>query len=44
MFGFGEKAIREMDTFKNSTEVGKNMIKEWEHYAEILKDNFYRSV
>lgn len=42
MFGFGEKVIKKIDTFKDSTEFGKKTLEEWEHYADILKDNFYK--
>jgi hypothetical protein len=42
MFGFGEKVIKKIDTFKDSTEFGEKTLEEWEHYAGILKDNFYK--
>lgn len=42
MFGFGEKIIKRIDTFKDSTEFGKEALKEWEKYAAILIDTFYK--
>ncbi|WMM26179.1 TetR/AcrR family transcriptional regulator [Tissierella sp. MB52-C2] len=42
MFGFGEKVIKKIDTFKDSTEFGEKTLEEWERYADILKNNFYK--
>lgn len=42
MFGFGEKIIKKIDTFKDSTEFGEKTLEEWERYADILKNNFYK--
>lgn len=42
MFGFGEKSIAEIDSFKNSEDFGQYYIKEWNKYAEILKQTFYK--
>lgn len=42
MFGFGEKIIKEIDSFKDSTAFGKKAIKEWEIYSNMLKANFYK--
>lgn len=42
MTGFGEKAIKEIDKFKDSTEFGESYLKEWEEYSKILKENFYK--
>lgn len=42
MFGFAEKGIFEMDTFKNSNEFGEQYFKQWQKYAEILKKSFYK--
>ena len=44
MFGFGEKSIRQIDSFKTSAEIGEDMIKEWEQYSKILKETFYKKV
>lgn len=38
MFGFADKAIRQLDTFED---IGERYIKEWEGYAKILKYSFY---
>ena len=39
MFGFGEKAISQLDTFEL---VGEEYLKEWESYSNILKSSFYK--
>lgn len=39
MFGFGEKAISQLDSFEN---VGEEYLEEWETYSEILKKSFYK--
>lgn len=42
MFGVGEKFIKELYTFKDSTTFGKKLMKEWEIYSNMLRDNFYK--
>ncbi|HLR21450.1 MAG TPA: hypothetical protein VK087_05540 [Tissierellaceae bacterium] len=42
MFGFGEKIIKEIDSFKDSKEFGKQALKEWKIYSDMLKDSFYK--
>lgn len=42
MFGFGEKAIHQINTFEDMGEFGDQYLKEWERYAEILKYSFYK--
>lgn len=42
MFGFGEKVIKTIDTFIDSNEFGEKTLKEWEVYADILKNSFYK--
>jgi len=42
MFGFGEKIIKEIETFKDSSVFGKKAIEEWEIYSHMLKNNFYK--
>nr|WP_208416293.1 TetR/AcrR family transcriptional regulator [Thalassobacillus devorans] len=43
MFGFGEKATRQINTFEDMAEFGEQYLKEWEIYAEILKYSFYKN-
>ncbi|WP_449540432.1 TetR/AcrR family transcriptional regulator [Ferdinandcohnia sp. Marseille-Q9671] len=42
MFGFGEKAIHQLNSFTDIEEFGDQYLKEWERYAEILKYSFYK--
>ncbi|UOQ44874.1 hypothetical protein MUN89_02660 [Halobacillus salinarum] len=42
MFGFGDKAIKQINTFEDMREFGEQYLKEWENYAEILKRSFYK--
>ncbi|WP_147535782.1 TetR/AcrR family transcriptional regulator [Bacillus marasmi] len=42
MFGFGEKAIHQINSFENIGEFGDQYLKEWERYSEILKYSFYK--
>lgn len=42
MFGFGEKSIKQLNTFENISEFGERYLKEWKSYSEILKDSFYK--
>lgn len=42
MFGFGEKGLKQINTFENSREFGDLYLKEWESYAKILKYSFYK--
>lgn len=43
MFGFGEKALLKIETFKDSSEFGEQYMKEWEGYVQILKQCFYKA-
>src|SRR5699024_181597 len=42
MVGFGEKGLKQMDTFENVSEFGDVYLKEWKEYADILKISFYK--
>lgn len=42
MFGFGEKGIKQINSFENLTEFGEHYLKEWDRYSEILKNSFYK--
>lgn len=42
MMGFGEKGIKQIDTFENSDQFGKHYFEEWQRYAEMLKESFYK--
>src|SRR5690625_868840 len=42
MFGFGEKGIKQINTFENISEFGEQYLNEWERYSEILKYSFYK--
>ncbi|MCP3027749.1 hypothetical protein [Halobacillus sp. A5] len=42
MFGFGDKAIQQINTFENMIEFGEQYLKDWQSYAEILKLSFYK--
>ena len=42
MFGFGEKALKQINSFENISEFGEQYLKEWKSYSEILKDCFYK--
>lgn len=42
MFGFGEKGIKQIDTFENSNQFGELYYEEWKRYADILKHSFYK--
>ncbi|SHG61001.1 hypothetical protein [Ornithinibacillus halophilus] len=42
MFGFGDKAIEQINTFKDIGDFGEQYLKEWEKYSELLKMSFYK--
>src|SRR5699024_7445566 len=42
MFGFGDKGLQELKTFANLEEFGEYYLREWNQYAEILKQSFYK--
>ncbi|WP_245844057.1 TetR/AcrR family transcriptional regulator [Oceanobacillus rekensis] len=42
MFGFGDKAIQQINSFEDVGEFGDQYLKEWEKYSEILKHSFYK--
>lgn len=41
MYGFGEKAIHQINSFENFSEFGNQYFNEWKVYAQILKRSFY---
>ncbi len=42
MFGFSERALKNLDTFKHMDEVGKKYMNEWQAYSDFLKKLFYK--
>lgn len=42
MFGFSEKALRQIDSFENSEQMGEEFFRQWRSYSEILKKSFYK--
>jgi len=42
MFGFGEKGLKQINSFENISEFGEQYLKEWKSYSEILRDSFYK--
>lgn len=42
MFGYGEKAIHQINSFKDMAEFGKEYLKEWQVYSDMLKNSFYK--
>ncbi|MGM8366399.1 hypothetical protein ACLIBG_13110 [Virgibacillus sp. W0181] len=42
MFGFGEKGLKQINSFENINEFGEHYLKEWEVYSKLLKDSFYK--
>jgi hypothetical protein len=42
MAGFGEKGLKQINTFENISEFGELYLKEWKRYSEILKYSFYK--
>src|SRR5699024_9269054 len=42
MFGFGEKGLKELQAFKDLEKFGEYYLQEWEQYAAILKQSFYK--
>jgi len=42
MFGFGEKGLKQINTFEHISEFGEQYLKEWGSYSEILKYSFYK--
>lgn len=42
MFGYGEKGLKQIETFENTSEFGDLYMKEWKAYADILKVSFYK--
>jgi len=42
MFGFGEKGLKQINSFENISEFGDLYLREWKRYAEILKYSFYK--
>jgi|SRR5699024_5379610 len=42
MFGFGEKGLKELQAFKDLEKFGEYYLREWEQYAAILKQSFYK--
>ena len=44
MFGYGEKGLKQIETFENTSEFGDLYMKEWKIYADILKYSFYKQM
>src|SRR5699024_929706 len=42
MHGFGEKGLKQINTFEHISEFGEQYLKEWGSYSEILKYSFYK--
>src|SRR5699024_7509441 len=42
MFGFGEKGLKQINSFENLSKFGEQYLEEWNRYAEILKYSFYK--
>src|SRR5699024_662101 len=42
IFGFGEKGLKQINTFENINEFGQHYLKDWKNYSEILKYSFYK--
>jgi len=42
MFGFGEKGLKQINSFENTKEFGEQYLKDWQLYADILKKAFYK--
>lgn len=42
MFGFSDKALRQINTFENLEEFREKYFAEWKRYSEILKYSFYK--
>jgi len=42
MLGFGEKGLQQIKSFKDLSDFGEQYLKEWNRYAKILKDSFYK--
>lgn len=42
MYGFGERGIQEIDSFKNLDQFSSYYLKEWRQYAHLLKESFYK--
>lgn len=42
MFGFGDKGLKQIDSFENIRDFGEQYLQEWKQYADILKGSFYK--
>lgn len=42
MFGFGEKGLKQINTFADVSKFGEQFLEEWNIYADILKQGFYK--
>lgn len=42
MFGFGEKGLKEINTFEDIGKFGEKYLEEWKVYSDILKYSFYK--
>lgn len=42
MAGYGDKAVRQLRSFEDLNEFGKQYLEEWGNYSEILKYSFYK--
>src|SRR5690625_7681635 len=42
MFGFGEKGLKQINSFETLSELGEQDLADWNRYVEILKYSFYK--
>ncbi|MDD9334563.1 MAG: TetR/AcrR family transcriptional regulator [Rickettsiaceae bacterium] len=42
MYGFAEKGLQQINSFENLSDFGEQYLKEWNVYAQILKNSFYK--
>ncbi len=42
MTGYGDKTVRQLNSFEDLSEFGERYLEEWERYSEILKYSFYK--
>lgn len=42
MFGFSERTLNEIDTFKHIEQIGEKYLDDWREYSQFLKKLFYK--
>ena len=42
MFGYGDKAIEQVNSFGKIGDFGEYYLREWQTYSDILKNSFYK--